>query len=129
MAVLSCGRLERPLRPACSAAPGGAAVTDPPRHAPTALADSPAHHPGGHIEFRLLGPIEVGGPGQVVDTAGVKQRAVLAMLLLEPNVLVPLDRLIDGLWGEQVPPSAVNTLQSYVSRLRRALSAVSWSGA
>jgi DNA-binding SARP family transcriptional activator/tetratricopeptide (TPR) repeat protein len=65
--------------------------------------------------------MEVWSDGPALHLAGVKQRAVLAMLLLEPNALVPLDRLIGGLWGEEPPSSAVNTLQSYMSRLRRAL--------
>jgi DNA-binding SARP family transcriptional activator/tetratricopeptide (TPR) repeat protein len=65
--------------------------------------------------------MEVRSGEEVLPLGGVKQRAVLAMLLLQPSRLVPVDRLIDGLWGVRVPVSAVNTLQSYISRLRRAL--------
>lgn len=46
---------------------------------------------------------------------------VLARLALTPNAAVSRDELIDVLWGEQPPPSAVNIVQGYVSRLRRAL--------
>jgi DNA-binding SARP family transcriptional activator len=51
----------------------------------------------------------------------VKQRAALAILLLQRNEVVSRDRLIDGLWGETPPPSAVHTLETYMSRLRKAL--------
>ena len=49
------------------------------------------------------------------------QRAVLAVLLLREGETVPAARLIDDLWGEDPPESAANTLQSYVSKLRREL--------
>jgi DNA-binding SARP family transcriptional activator/DNA-binding beta-propeller fold protein YncE len=52
---------------------------------------------------------------------GTKQRAVLALLLLRANEVVPLDRLIDELWGESPPDSAANIVQGYVSHLRKAL--------
>lgn len=52
-----------------------------------------------------------------------KVRAVLAMLLLHPDHVVPADRLADAIWGDERPGSAVNTLQGYVSQLRRALGA------
>jgi DNA-binding SARP family transcriptional activator/DNA-binding beta-propeller fold protein YncE len=52
---------------------------------------------------------------------GTRQRAVLALLLLRANEVVPLDRLIDELWGESPPDSAANIVQGYVSHLRKAL--------
>ena len=52
---------------------------------------------------------------------GAKQRAVLALLLLNANEVVPLDRLIDELWDESPPESAANIVQGYVSHLRKAL--------
>lgn len=52
---------------------------------------------------------------------GVKQRAVLAMLVLQLNQAVSTDALMDGLWGDTVPASASNVIQTYVSRLRRIL--------
>lgn len=52
---------------------------------------------------------------------GAKQRAVLALLLLHANEVLPVDRLIDELWGESPPESAANMLQGYVSHLRKAL--------
>ena len=59
--------------------------------------------------------------GHAVALAGRHQRALLALLLAHANEVVPLDRLIDGLWGEAPPDTAANVLQSYVSQLRKAL--------
>ena len=52
---------------------------------------------------------------------GWKQRALLALLLLNPNEVLSRDRLIDALWGESPPPTAAKMLHNYVSQLRRAL--------
>src|SRR5262249_39408148 len=65
--------------------------------------------------------LEARDDGRRLALGGPKQRAVLAMLLLDANRPVSRDRLIDGLWGESPPPSAAHTLDGYVSRLRRAL--------
>ncbi|MBE3010077.1 AAA family ATPase [Microbispora sp. NEAU-D428] len=74
------------------------------------------------LSFRLLGPFEVtGGDGRVIDLGPRKQRAVLAVLALEPGRIVSLDRLIDELWADEPPSSATATLQSYVSNLRKVL--------
>jgi WD40 repeat protein/DNA-binding SARP family transcriptional activator len=73
------------------------------------------------VEFRLLGPLEVVDSGRPLELGGPKQRAVLACLLLRANHVVPADRLIDEVWGEDPPPSARNVLQTYVSRLRRSV--------
>lgn len=73
------------------------------------------------MEFRLLGPFDVLVDGRSAQLGGAKQRALLAILAIHANERVPADRLIDELWPEQAPKSAVNTLQGYVSRLRKAL--------
>jgi DNA-binding SARP family transcriptional activator len=73
------------------------------------------------VEFRLLGPLDVVVDGRSVPLGGLKQRALLAILAIHANEVVPTDRLIDELWPEETPASAVNTLQGYVSRLRKAL--------
>src|ERR1051326_5795159 len=70
------------------------------------------------MEFRILGPLEVEVEGQQVPLGGLKQRALVAVLLLHPNEVVSRDRLIDALWGERAPASAQRSLDSYVSRLR-----------
>src|SRR5215217_4008477 len=69
-----------------------------------------------------VGPIEVrDDAGEALRPGGPKQRAVLAMLLLEAGTVVHRDRLIEGLWGERAPASADHTLDDYLSRLRRLL--------
>ena len=73
------------------------------------------------MEFLILGPLEVTDDGRRLALGGPKQRAVLAHLILRANHVVRADRLIDGLWGEEPPESARNTLQTYVYRLRKVL--------
>jgi DNA-binding SARP family transcriptional activator len=73
------------------------------------------------MEFRLLGPFEVLDGGRRLALGPRKQRAVLALLALEANRAVSLDRLIDELWGEAPPAAATGSLQAYVSNLRRLL--------
>src|SRR4051812_37413264 len=75
------------------------------------------------MEFRILGPLEVHSNGHAVDLGGQKQRALLALLLLEANRVVPRDRLIDALWDESPPETARKALQVHVSQLRKALGA------
>src|SRR5215831_193913 len=71
--------------------------------------------------FHILGPLEVVRSGCVVPLGGRRQRAVLALLLLQANRVVSFDRLAEDVWGGHPPPGSVTTLQSYVFRLRRAL--------
>lgn len=73
------------------------------------------------MEFRLLGPFDVVVNGRSVGLGGSKQRALLAILAINANEVVPADRLIEQLWPGHVPESAPNTLQGYVSRLRKVL--------
>ena len=72
-------------------------------------------------EFGILGPLEVWRAGCVVPLGGPRQRAVLALLLLEANRVVSLDRLAEDLWGGHPPEGWVTTVQIYVSHLRQAL--------
>ncbi|MDX6493816.1 MAG: hypothetical protein QOH02_1751, partial [Gaiellaceae bacterium] len=71
----------------------------------------------------MLGPLEVLEEGRSIPLPGRKARAVLVLLLLDANRVVPLDRLVDGLWDEAPPETATKTLQVYVSQLRKALGA------
>ena len=75
------------------------------------------------IEFRVLGTVEMIAGDRVIEIGSPKQRALLASLLVRLNRLVPVDVLIDDLWGESPPASVQATLQSLVSRLRRTLEA------
>ena len=77
--------------------------------------------PAAATEFRILGPIEAMRDGQALPLGGRRQRALLALLLLEPGRRVSTDRLIDELWPGSPPPGAQRTLRVYVSRLRAAL--------
>jgi DNA-binding SARP family transcriptional activator len=71
------------------------------------------------MEFRILGPLEVSSDGRLVELGGAKQRALLAVLLLEANSVVSKDRLIDALWEDAPPESVAKALQVYVSALRK----------
>jgi predicted ATPase/DNA-binding SARP family transcriptional activator len=81
------------------------------------------------MDFRILGPLEALDQGRDVAPAGNKQRALLALLLLHANETLPVERLIDELWGEHPPMTAARTLQAHVSRLRKALGAGNGAGA
>lgn len=75
------------------------------------------------MDFRILGPLEVYAGGTLVPVGGSKPRGLLAILLLNANVVVSNDRLIDALWGEQPPDTALKALQVHVSQLRKAIGA------
>src|SRR4051812_34515033 len=75
------------------------------------------------MEFRLLGPLDAYAGTEPVPIARGKQRALLALLLLNANRTVPVDRLVDELWGEDVPDSARKIVQIHVSQLRKVLPA------
>ena len=76
---------------------------------------------GARLDYRILGSLEVCRDGLDVALAGERQRVLLAMLLLHPNEVVSADAMIDAVWGERPPPSALNAVHVAVSQLRRAL--------
>src|ERR1700757_3576040 len=69
----------------------------------------------------VLGPFHIDEGGRQITIGGVRQRAVLAGLLLHANEVVPSEQLLVELWGEDAPRSAANALQAAISRLRRVL--------
>jgi YVTN family beta-propeller protein len=73
------------------------------------------------VEFGILGPLEVRVSGRPVPLGGPRQRAVLALLLLEANRVVSMDRLAEDVWGGDPPEGWASTLQTYVFHLRQAL--------
>jgi DNA-binding SARP family transcriptional activator/pimeloyl-ACP methyl ester carboxylesterase len=73
------------------------------------------------VEFRLLGPLELIDGAAPLPLASGKQRALLAVLLLSANRTVARDRIVDDLWGDDVPESAPKMVQIHVSQLRKAL--------
>ncbi|GGC18355.1 BTAD domain-containing putative transcriptional regulator [Cellulomonas carbonis] len=76
------------------------------------------------MDFRALGPLEVRRPdGTRVELGSAKVRTLLAVLLADAGRPVPVDVIVDQLWGDTPPPSATGTVQTYVSQLRRALAA------
>jgi DNA-binding SARP family transcriptional activator len=73
------------------------------------------------MEFRILGPLEVVASGGSLPLGGPRQRAVLALLLLHRNEVLPTERIVAELWGATQPATAVKTVQVYLSRFRTAL--------
>lgn len=76
---------------------------------------------GTPVEWRVLGPLEVLVEGNAVPLGAPKQRALLIALLLRPNQVVSVDRIIDDVWGERAPRTAQHSVQLYVSELRKTL--------
>src|SRR5438067_5827471 len=73
------------------------------------------------MEFRILGPLEVREGDRVLPLPGVRQRALLSILLLHANEVLPASLLIELLWGDRPPPSAAKGLQVHISELRKLL--------
>jgi DNA-binding SARP family transcriptional activator len=73
------------------------------------------------LGFGVLGPLLVSAHGVRVPLGAAKQRAVLAMLVINRNRTVSVDSLIDGVWGDEPVPAARTSIQSHVSTLRRLL--------
>ncbi|HEU4840643.1 MAG TPA: BTAD domain-containing putative transcriptional regulator [Ilumatobacteraceae bacterium] len=72
------------------------------------------------MDFGVLGPLRVtGDDGAEAEIGSPTQRIVLATLLARPGQVVPLDVLAEAVWEDSPPVSAVNTLRSQISRLRR----------
>ena len=74
-------------------------------------------------EFRVLGPVEAAVDGRVVPLPAAKPRALLAVLLLSRNRVVPVHELVSELWSDEPPDTATKALQVYVSQLRKAIGA------
>lgn len=70
------------------------------------------------MEFGILGPLSVASGSGPVVIGAKRLRSVLAILLLHPSVTVSMDRLIDGVWPERPPRSAVENIRTYVWQLR-----------
>lgn len=77
----------------------------------------------GSCEVRVLGPVSAHGPDGQAALSGARQRAVLGVLALHAGAVLPASRLVDVLWGEDPPRTALRTLHSHVARIRQALAA------
>jgi DNA-binding SARP family transcriptional activator len=75
------------------------------------------------MEFRVLGPLEVVRDSRPVEPNAAKQRILLAVLIRHRDNPVPVETLLDSLWGASPPRTATDNLRVYVYHLRRALQA------
>ena len=75
------------------------------------------------MQVRLFGELEAEHAGVPVPVRGAKQRALLALLALQPGQPVSADRLIDVLWGDGQAANPANALQAQIGQLRRTLGA------
>ncbi len=73
------------------------------------------------LRFRVLGPFQVEDDGRPLTLGSARRRALLALLTLNAGRVVGVERLVDALWGESPPRTAVHVLHVYVSDLRRSL--------
>ncbi|MDI1460898.1 BTAD domain-containing putative transcriptional regulator [Catellatospora sp. KI3] len=87
----------------------------------------PAAAAGGQ-SFRLLGPVVVAGPAGAARLTGPKPRALVALLALHAGSVLSQAKLIDALWGDDPPRTAVETLYSYVARIRHAFDGCGLAG-
>ncbi|NUR59643.1 MAG: AfsR/SARP family transcriptional regulator [Catenulispora sp.] len=81
------------------------------------------------MEFRVLGSLEVVANGRRLPLGGRREKAVLAMLLLEPGRAVPLDRLVEAVWEDDPPATASKQVRNAVARLRGLLARQGADGA
>lgn len=73
------------------------------------------------MEFRILGPLELHSSGEVVRIPGIRQRRLLALLLLNAGRATPVERLVDELWGDQPPSSVRQQVHNAIASLRGVL--------
>ena len=71
------------------------------------------------MDYRILGPLEIRARDRIVELRGIRQRELMAVLLLRANEIVSSDRLIDELWEGDPPPTAAKMIQNGVSQLRK----------
>jgi predicted ATPase/DNA-binding SARP family transcriptional activator len=80
-----------------------------------------SHRYDPRVQFGILGPLEVREDGRAIPVPGTKLRALLCLLVLDAGRVVPAERLIEGVWGDDLPANPANALQARVSQLRRLL--------
>lgn len=73
------------------------------------------------LYFSVLGPLTVTRDGARVDLGGRRPKALLATLLIAQGKMVTVDRLIDSVWGDRAPESALGSMHAYITKLRKAL--------
>jgi DNA-binding SARP family transcriptional activator/tetratricopeptide (TPR) repeat protein/DNA-binding XRE family transcriptional regulator len=96
----------------------------PARRGPDAAAPARTAHssgPGAGLWLSALGPLEAWADGTPLPLGPPLRRAVLALLLMDPGVMVRRDTIVQALWGDSPPRTAVGLVQAHVSRTRRLL--------
>ncbi|RVX45432.1 putative ATPase [Nonomuraea polychroma] len=73
------------------------------------------------LQFSVLGPLAVTREGERIELGGTRVKALVATLLIAQGKVVTTDHIVDAVWGEHAPNSAISTLYSYITRLRKAL--------
>ena len=76
------------------------------------------------VRFGVLGDVEARVGGRLIELGPARQRCVLAALLIDANQPMPVDQLADRVWGQHPPQRSLETLYSYLSRLRTVLADV-----
>jgi DNA-binding SARP family transcriptional activator len=71
------------------------------------------------LSFRVLGPLEMRVGQERIEIRSSRQRVILALLLLRANRVVPVERLVEAIWGEHAPPTARSQVVICISGLRR----------
>ncbi|MEV5321817.1 AfsR/SARP family transcriptional regulator [Streptomyces sp. NPDC052687] len=77
------------------------------------------------MELRILGSIELWTGDALADLGPARQRSILGVLLVDPERPVPLESLVDRVWGDRPPAGVRNVVHTYITRLRRALARAS----
>jgi DNA-binding SARP family transcriptional activator len=85
------------------------------------IASSATTRPIARVHFSILGPIRAWRGPVELNLGSNQQRAILALLLIRANHLVSVDDLIELLWEEKPPPSAVNVIHKHIGAIRRLL--------
>jgi DNA-binding SARP family transcriptional activator/tetratricopeptide (TPR) repeat protein len=80
------------------------------------------------VQFRILGPLEVVAGSERLELGGARQQTALAALLLSPNKVVTMDRLLEAIYGADLPPTSRAQAQISISSLRRLFAAHSREG-
>ncbi|AZM55060.1 hypothetical protein DMA15_22880 [Streptomyces sp. WAC 01529] len=75
------------------------------------------------MEIKVLGPLEGGARGVSVIPSASKPRQILALLAVNAGQMIPVPTLMEEIWGEAMPRSALTTLQTYILQLRRLITA------
>lgn len=76
------------------------------------------------LEIKVLGPFDARAQGKSVAPTAAKPRQIFALLALRVGMIVPVPTLIEEIWGEAPPRSALTTMQTYVLQLRRLIGTV-----